>query len=31
MIKEKGAEDYTKSSLKDIPKGNYILNRDKSY
>ena len=31
MIKEDGAEDYTKSSSKDIPKGNYTLNRDKSY
>ena len=31
MIKEDGAEDYTKSSSKDIPKGNYVLNRDKSY
>ncbi len=31
MIKEDGASDYTKSSSKDIPKGNYVLNRDKSY
>ena len=31
MIKEDGAEDYTKSSSKDIPKGNYTLNRNKSY
>ena len=31
MIKEDGATDYTKSSSKDIPKGNYILNRNKSY
>ena len=31
MIKEDGAEDYIKSSSKDIPKGNYLLNRDKSY
>ena len=31
MIKEDGASDYTKSSSKDIPKGNYILNREKSY
>ena len=31
MIKEECAEDYTKSFSKDIPKGNYILNRDKSY
>ena len=31
MIKEDGASDYTKSSSKDIPKGNYTLNRDKSY
>ena len=31
MIKEDGAEDYIKSSSKDIPKGNYTLNRDKSY
>ena len=31
MIKEHGSSDYTKSTSKDIPKGNYILNRDKSY
>ena len=31
MIKEDGTEDYIKSSYKDIPKGNYVLNRDKSY
>ena len=31
MIKEDGATDYTKSNSKDIPKGDYILNRDKSY
>ena len=31
MIKEDGATDYTKSSSKDIPKGNYILNKEKSY
>ena len=31
MIKEDGASDYTKSSSKDIPKGNYVLNREKSY
>ena len=31
MIKEDGATDYTKASSKDIPKGNYVLNRDKSY
>ena len=31
MIKEEGATDYTKSTSKDIPKGNYVLNRDKSY
>ena len=31
MIKEDGASDYTKSSSKDIPKGSYALNRDKSY
>ena len=31
MIKEEGAEDYTKSPSKDIPKGNYTLNKDKSY
>ena len=31
MIKEDGATDYTKSNSKDIPKGNYVLNRDKSY
>ena len=31
MIKEEGATDYTKSTSKDIPKGDYVLNRDKSY
>ena len=31
MIKEDGAADYTKSNSKDIPKGDYVLNRDKSY
>ena len=31
MIKEEGASDYTKSSSKDIPIGNYTLNREKSY
>ena len=31
MIKEDGATDYVQSNSKDIPKGNYVLNRDKSY
>ena len=31
MIKEKGATEYTASSSKDIPKGNYTLNYEKSY
>ena len=31
MIKEEGASDYAKSTSKDIPKGNYTLNREKSY
>ena len=31
MIKEDGETDYTKSNSKDIPKGDYVLNRDKSY
>ena len=31
MIKEDGATDYTKLNSKDIPKGDYVLNRDKSY
>ena len=31
MIKEEGASNYIKLTSKDIPKGNYILNRDKSY
>ena len=31
MIKEDGATDYTKSSSKDIPKGNYTLNKEKTY
>ena len=31
MIKENGATDYTKSNSKDIPKGNYTLNYEKSY
>ena len=31
MIKEDGATDYTKSNSKDIPKGDYVLNKEKSY
>ena len=31
MIKEDGATDYIKSNSKEIPKGDYVLNRDKSY
>ena len=31
MIKDDGATEYTKSSSKDIPKGDYVLNIDKSY
>ena len=31
MIKEDGANDYTMSSSKDIPKGDYVLNYEKSY
>lgn len=31
MIKENGATDYTKSTSKNIPRGDYILNREKSY
>ena len=31
MIKESGATEYTKSSSKDIPKGDYTLNTEKSY
>ena len=31
MIKEDGATDYTKSNSKDIPKGDYVLNYEKSY
>ena len=31
MIKEDGATDYTKSSSKDIPKGDYVLNEEKSH
>ena len=31
MIKEEGATDYTKSTSKDIPKGNYSLNEEKTY
>ena len=31
MIKEDSATEYTKSSSKDIPKGDYTLNREKSY
>ena len=31
MIKEDGATDYTKSSSKDIPKGNYVLNEEKTH
>ena len=27
MIKESGATEYTKSSSKDIPKGDYVLNK----
>ena len=31
MIKEDGANDYAMSSSKDIPKGDYVLNYEKSY
>ena len=31
MIKEDGAADYTKSSSKEIPKGNYVLNEEKTH
>ena len=31
MIKEDGATDYTKSNSKDLPKGDYVLNYEKSY
>ena len=31
MIKEEGATDYTKSSSKDIPKGDYVLNEEKTH
>ena len=31
MIKEEGATDYTKSTSKDIPIGNYVLNEEKTY
>ena len=31
MIKEDGATDYRKSNSKDIPKGDYVLNYEKSY
>ena len=31
MIKEEGATDYIKSNSKDIPKGDYVLNYEKSY
>ena len=31
MIKEQGSTEYTKSSSKDIPKGSYTLNTEKSY
>ena len=31
MIKENGATEYTKSSSKDIPKGDYVLNEEKTY
>ena len=31
MIKEKGATDYVQSNSKDIPKGNYVLNEEKTY
>ena len=31
MIKGEGASDYTKSTSKDIPKGNYVLNEEKTH
>ena len=31
MIKEEGATDYTKSTSKEIPKGNYVLNEEKTH
>ena len=31
MIKEEGATDYVQSNSKDIPKGNYILNEEKTH
>ena len=31
MIKEKGATDYVQSNSKDISKGNYVLNEEKTY
>ena len=31
MIKEDGATDYTKSSSKYIPQGNYVLNEEKTH
>ena len=31
MIKEDGATEYTKSSSKDIPKGDYVLNEEKTH
>ena len=31
MVMEEGATEYTRLSSKDIPKGNYTLNREKSY
>ena len=31
MIKEEGATDYVQSNSKDIPKGNYVLNEEKTH
>ena len=31
MIKEDGTTEYTKSSSKEIPKGNYVLNKEKTH
>ena len=31
MIKEEGATDYVQSNSKDIPKGDYVLNEEKTY
>ena len=31
MVKEDGASDYTKSTSKDIPIGNYVLNEEKTH